>query len=80
MGEYSEIQGHSAKQTNFVICGTFVHATEQEPMVILEDHCMGIIDGKVSYFVYFLQFLSRQISLPMAVFLCCCFLMLLILL
>lgn len=32
----------------FVICGTLVHSTEEDPMAILKDKCLGVKDGKVS--------------------------------
>ena len=35
------------KQEGFVLCGTFVHSTDEEPMVVLENHCLGVVDGKV---------------------------------
>lgn len=35
----------------FVICGTFAHSTDTEPLVILENFSIGVSDGKVCQIV-----------------------------
>ena len=37
------------EHAKFVLCGTFVHSTDDDPMVVLENQCLGVVDGKVCY-------------------------------
>lgn len=38
------------KKKGFVLCGTFVHSTEDDPMVVLENHSLGVVGGKIAFF------------------------------
>jgi len=33
----------------FVICGNLVHATDDDPMVVMQDKCLGVKDNKVNF-------------------------------
>ncbi|KAL4220568.1 hypothetical protein ACF0H5_020966 [Mactra antiquata] len=37
------------KKNDVVLCGTFIHATNTESAVILNDKCIGVKDGKIEF-------------------------------
>ncbi|XP_060066008.1 guanine deaminase-like isoform X2 [Ylistrum balloti] len=36
-------------ESSFAISGTFIHSTITSPLVILSDHCIGVISGKIVF-------------------------------
>ena len=48
------------KETGFVLCGTFVHSTDDDPMIVIENHCLGVVDGKVGLSHGFLDYVNRS--------------------
>ncbi|KAK3605569.1 hypothetical protein CHS0354_005873 [Potamilus streckersoni] len=37
-------------QNRLAFCGNFVHATKEEPLVIRQKCCLGVVDGKIVFF------------------------------
>ena len=56
---------------DIVFCGTLVHATDEDPMVLLENHCLGVVDGKVCAAFSYIFYYYCSIALQMEH--CCCF-------